>query len=309
MTGNAGGRFQYTNRHDDLNPRSDWKPGDPWDEHYGQTGYEDRDRQLEDYLGGGITTRRLFLVDSTGAIVAEFGSSSLGAHSLVFKHNDPLTSDSVLYWSKVGELAAGAERVVLSGPASTGASGGGPQISLGVESGNVQLVEIDTADATGTLSAGFQVDGANKLTNTFANTEPKADVNGTSRGSGYGLSFHQVILGSNTNLTTTNANLVSVSLPSCPVACFAEVHWSCDMSQLIASAVGVVFPSINGTPQTPQSVYSDATVGNRSTVSGHYTYALPAGSNTIALTGVCSVNNGTLAVGASGTFLSVTLCR
>jgi len=44
--------FQYTNRYGDLSEAKPWQPHDSWDEHYTNVvGFEDRDAELENYLG------------------------------------------------------------------------------------------------------------------------------------------------------------------------------------------------------------------------------------------------------------------
>lgn len=155
----VGGEFRYTTRHSDLATAPDWKAGDQWSQHYVQAGLNDRDSELELYLASGVTTRRLVLVDKSGRIVANFGVNSVGANNLNFLHNDSLTSDSFLHWSKVGELAAGVEELRLSGPKTTGVTGGGPQISFVGGPAGAQLIELDTGDAAGALSAGMQLLG------------------------------------------------------------------------------------------------------------------------------------------------------
>lgn len=154
-----GGTFRYTNRQTDLAKGPEWQAGDPWDEHYTLAGFDDRDTELEVYLASGVTTRRLILVDGDGNIVARFGANSTGSNNLNFLHNDSLTGNSFLHWSKVGELAAGVEELRLAGPKTTGVAGGGPQISFVGGPAGAQLIELDTGDAAGGFSAGLQLFG------------------------------------------------------------------------------------------------------------------------------------------------------
>lgn len=41
--------FEYRDRREHLVP-DDWKPGDPWHQHYPGSGFENRDQELEDFV-------------------------------------------------------------------------------------------------------------------------------------------------------------------------------------------------------------------------------------------------------------------
>lgn len=50
--------FRFDNYASDLTPATDWKPGDPWDQHYTQPGLDDRDQQIEDAISNiGLATQ------------------------------------------------------------------------------------------------------------------------------------------------------------------------------------------------------------------------------------------------------------
>lgn len=167
-----------------------------------------------------VVANTFVLVDPNGIIIANFGANSQygSASNLNFLHNDPLTRDSFLHWSKVGELAAGSEELRISGPNSAGSPGGGPQISFSVAAGNNQIIELDTADAAGAFSTGLQLDGFLKQTNTFANLNIMADVNGNARGQAYGESFADAVLAGLTNIPNTGITLITLAAVDFPVA-------------------------------------------------------------------------------------------
>lgn len=51
--------FRFDNYASELTPATDWKPGDPWDQHYTQPGLDDRDQQIEDAISNiGLATQR-----------------------------------------------------------------------------------------------------------------------------------------------------------------------------------------------------------------------------------------------------------
>lgn len=166
--GDVGGLFQYTNRGTDLASTNQWQAGDPWDQHYTQAGFEDRDRELEDYLGNGITTRRFFLVDATGVIVGSFGDVGPFANgtSLQFIHNNPGTTDSVIWWSQPETFANASSELFFFGPEKSGAAGGAPVVSFVVDVASANktttiadsnVLILGTADAAGALTGEFDI--------------------------------------------------------------------------------------------------------------------------------------------------------
>lgn len=87
--------FRFDNYATDLLPRGEWKPGDPWENHYTNPGLDDRDQQLEDYLSGlaasvggewtraanqlvGTNNLTLILADTVVTASAGFALPSLG---------------------------------------------------------------------------------------------------------------------------------------------------------------------------------------------------------------------------------------
>lgn len=58
--------FRYTNRHNDLDVGAGWAPHDKWEHHYPQTGFEDRDKELEDYLDKIIRARLTTVYSNQG---------------------------------------------------------------------------------------------------------------------------------------------------------------------------------------------------------------------------------------------------
>lgn len=85
--------FQYTNRQNDL-AADTWQPHDPWEQHYPQTGYEDRDAELETYLNQRV-----------GALLAQHGSS-LGRRNLLDNGQFNINQRALATTGALGAIAA-----------------------------------------------------------------------------------------------------------------------------------------------------------------------------------------------------------
>lgn len=256
-----------------------------------------------------VVANQFNLIDPNGIIIATLGTSAAGANNLNFLHNDPLTSDSFLHWSKVGELAAGVEELRLSGPKTTGVPGGGPQMAfVGGPAGN-QLIELDTGDTGGGFSTGLQLDGLNRQLNTFANVEPVSDVNGGVRGNRYGTTFQQAIYGGGAfNSNIAPQNVLTINIPAAPIAgAWLDISWGIDITTLLANftASDIV---INGTGFNPQIFVNGAPIGLRLNLGGRMVIPNPAAIG-VALTINARIfsgaNNAATVTGAATSFLTV----
>lgn len=293
-----------------------------------------------------VVAQTFEIVDPTGVIVAIFGQSTLGSNSLLFKHNDVLTTDSFLFWSDPTTLGAGQEEIVLSGPETVGATGAPPQIALAkltagkrIRASSTNQLDLATETVAAVANQSLLLDGVansmylGELTSfngvlsivtgdiqlSTDSTVELFSAAGVTRGKVYGVTFHQASWAGAVNVTVAPVVLATINLPNAPVAgATAVISFSVSCALLLDGTSISVYCDVDTVVQNPVTEFQPGiavtTAACKAQLAGTVQVSVGTGTHTVRLlANVSATNNSWSARGfgspGGNSIFNVVYCR